>query len=78
MKGTPRISTILAATALLAAAAVLVVVVGMNRGAPSGDVAHASDPASKPADRAAAEAEARDAAKTAWASRSELGLRWWR
>ena len=70
MTGTSRSPTILAATVLLAAAAVLLMVVGMNRGAPSGDVAHASDPG---ADRAAAEAEARDAAETAWASRSELG-----
>ena len=53
MKGTPRISTILAATALLAAAAVLVMVVGMNRGAPGGERAYASDPGAE------AEAEAR-------------------
>ena len=39
-----RFSTILAATAVLAAAAVLLMVVGMNRGAPSGDLAHAADP----------------------------------
>ena len=44
MSGTPRISTILAATALLAAAAVLLMVVGMNRGAPGGERAYASDP----------------------------------
>ena len=44
MTGTSRFPTILAATVLLAAAAVLLMVVGMNRGAPSGDVAHASDP----------------------------------
>ena len=39
-----RFSTILATTAVLAAAAVLLMVVGMNRGAPSGDLAHAADP----------------------------------
>ena len=39
-----RFSTILAATVVLAAAAVLLMVVGMNRGAPSGDLAHAADP----------------------------------
>ena len=39
-----RFSAILAATAVLAAAAVLLMVVGMNRGAPSGDLAHAADP----------------------------------
>ena len=39
-----RFSTILAATALLAAAAVLVIMVGMDRGSPGGDVARASDP----------------------------------
>ena len=47
MKGIPRISTILAATILLAAGAVLLMVVGMNRGTPGGDVAHASDPGSE-------------------------------
>ena len=44
MSGTPRFSTILAATVLLAAAAVLLMVVGMNRGAPGGEPAFASDP----------------------------------
>ena len=44
MTGTSRFPTILAATAVLAAAAIILMVVGMNRGAPSGDVAHASDP----------------------------------
>ena len=42
-----RFSTILAATAVLAAAAVLLMVVGMNRGAPSGDLAHAADPSAE-------------------------------
>ena len=37
-------STIPAATAVLAVAAVLLMVVGMNRGAPNGDLAHAADP----------------------------------
>ena len=39
-----RFSTILAATAVLAVAAVLLMVVGMNRGAPGGERAYASDP----------------------------------
>ena len=52
MSGTPRFSTILAATGLLAAAAVLLMVVGMNRGGPSGERAYASDPGAE------AEAEA--------------------
>ena len=41
---TRRSSTILAVTVLLAAAAVLVMIVGMNRGAPGGERAYASDP----------------------------------
>ena len=52
MKATPRISTILAATVLLAAATVLLMVVGVNRGAPGGERAYASDPGAE------AEAEA--------------------
>ena len=48
MSGTPRFSTILAATGLLAAAAVLLMVVGMNRGAPGGERAYASDPNGTP------------------------------
>ena len=56
MSGTPRFSTILAATGLLAVAAVLLMVVGMNRGAPSGERAYASDPGAE------AEAEAVEAA----------------
>ena len=44
MFGAPRFSTTLAATALLAAVAVLVMMAGMDRGAPGGDVAYASDP----------------------------------
>ena len=39
-----RFSAILGATVLLAAAAVLLMVVGMNRGAPGGERAYASDP----------------------------------
>ena len=38
-----RFSTILAATGLLAAAAIILMVVGMNRGAPGGDLAYASE-----------------------------------
>ncbi len=60
MFGPPRFSTILAATALLAAAAVLVMMAGMDRGSPGGDVAYAFDPH---AETAAAEAEAKDAAR---------------
>ena len=56
MSGTPRFSTILAATGLLAAAAVLLMVVGVNRGAPGGERAYASDPGAE------AEAEAVQAA----------------
>ena len=41
---TRRSSTILAVTVLLAAAAVLVMIVGMNWGAPGGERAYASDP----------------------------------
>ena len=41
---TRRSSTILAVTVLLAAAAVLVMIVGMNRGAPGGEWAYASGP----------------------------------
>ncbi len=70
MFGTPRFSTILAATVLLAAAAVLAIMVGMNSGSPGGDVAHASDPE---AGRAADEAEAKAVAEAQWASRVELG-----
>ena len=43
-----RFSAILAATALLAAAAVLLMVGGMNRGAPGGERAYASDPNGTP------------------------------
>ena len=51
-----RIPAILAGTALLTAAAVLVMVMGMNRGGPSGERAYASDPGAE------AEAEAVEAA----------------
>ena len=44
MSGILRFSTIVAAVALLVAAAVMVVIVGMDRGSSGGDVAHASDP----------------------------------
>ena len=44
MSGILRFLTIAAAVALLAAAAVLVIMVGMDRRSPGGDVAHASDP----------------------------------
>ena len=43
MSGKPRFSIILAAIALLAAAAVLAIMAGMDRGSP-GEVAYASDP----------------------------------
>ena len=42
-----RFSAILGATVLLAAAAVLLMVVGMNRGAPGGERAYASDPSAE-------------------------------
>ena len=45
MSRKPRFSIILAAMALLAAAAVLAIMVGMDRGSP-GEVAYASDPGS--------------------------------
>ena len=64
-----RFSTI-AAMALLAAAAILVMMVGMNRGAPGGERAYASDPG---AGRAADEAEAKAVAEAARASRVESG-----
>ena len=48
MTRTSRFSTILAATVLLAAAAVLLMVVGMNRGEPGGERAYASDPNGTP------------------------------
>ena len=51
-----RFPAILAGTALLTAAAVLVMVMGMNRGGPSGERAYASDPGAE------AEAEAVEAA----------------
>ena len=44
MTGTLRLPTILAATVLLTAAAVVLIVVGMNRSAPGGERAFASDP----------------------------------
>ena len=43
-----RFSTILGATVLLAAAAVLLMVVGMNRGESGGERAYASDPNGTP------------------------------
>ena len=43
-----RFSAILGATVLLAAAAVLLMVVGMNRGEPGGELAYASDPSGTP------------------------------
>ena len=48
MTGTRRLPTMLAATGLLAAAAVLLIVVGMDRGAPGGELAYASDPGGTP------------------------------
>ena len=48
MTRSPRFSTILAATALLAAAAVLLMMVGINRGEPGGELAYASDPNGTP------------------------------
>ena len=67
--GRPVFSIILAAMALLASAAVLVIMAGMDRGSP-GEVAYASDPGS---DRVAAEVEAREARRAALTSRVESG-----
>ena len=61
--------SILAAVALLVAAGILAVMVGMDRGSP-GDVAYASDPGDG---RSAVEAEAREARRAALAGRVESG-----
>ena len=68
MTSTPRFSIILAAMALLAAAAVLAIMVGMDRGSPR-EVAYASDPG------AGGElgSEAKEARRAALASRVESG-----
>ena len=74
MFGAPRFSTTLAATALLAAVAVLVMMAGMDQSAPGGDVAYASDPqAGLAATGVEAKTAAREAMAVARAARVEPG-----